>query len=120
MEWLRSKAKRLSLLALFALAMQIGLSFGHTHVAAWFGDRTQIATAAPASGGTSDHHDAADAICAICVTTAMAASGLHTAAPVLPLPVRFAAVDFVSSLSTDAPRFRTAAFHSRGPPLLLT
>src|SRR3569833_3229902 len=103
MTWVRSKAKRLSVLALFALAMQIGLSFGHTHVAAWFGDRTQIA-ANSSIGGTSDHHDAADAICAICVTTAMAASGLHAAAPVLPLPVRFAAIDFVSSLSTDAPR----------------
>jgi hypothetical protein len=119
MAWVRSKAKRLSLLALFALAMQIGLSFGHTHVAAWSADRTQIAANSPA-GDTSGHHDAADAVCAICVTTAMAASGLHTAVPVLPLPVRFAAIDFVSSLSTDAPRFRTAAFHSRGPPLLLT
>ena len=29
--WLRTKAKRLSLLALFALALQLGLSFGHTH-----------------------------------------------------------------------------------------
>lgn len=118
MGWLRSEAKRLSLLALFALAMQIGLSFGHTHVAAWSADRSQIATAAPASGGTSGHHDV-DAICSICVTTAMAANGLHAAAPVLPLPVRFAAIDFASSLSTDAPRLRTAAFHSRGPPLLL-
>lgn len=117
MEWLRSKAKRLSLLALFALAMQIGLSFGHTHVAAWSADRTQIATNSSADG-TPDHHDA-DAICSICVTTAMAANGLHAVAPVLPLPVRFAAIDFASSLSTDAPRLRTAAFHSRGPPLLL-
>lgn len=119
MTWVRSKAKRLSLLALFALALQIGLSFGHTHVAAWSADRTQIATAAPATGGTSGHHDA-DAICAICITAAMTASGLNAAAPVLPLPVRFAAIDFVASFSTDAPRLRAAAFHSRGPPLLLT
>jgi hypothetical protein len=117
MEWLRSKAKRLSLLALFALAMQIGLSFGHTHVAAWSADATQIAANSSADG-TSGHHDA-DAICAVCVTPAMVANGLHAAAPALPLPVRFAAIDFASSLSTDAPRLRTAAFHSRGPPLLL-
>jgi len=119
MTWVRSKAKRLSLLALFALAMQIGLSFGHTHVSAWSADATQVATNS-STGGTSDHHDAADAICAICVTTAMAANGLHAAAPTLPLPHRFTAVDFATSPATDAPRLRAAAFHSRGPPLLLT
>jgi hypothetical protein len=119
MTWVRSKAKRLSLLALFALAMQLGLSFGHTHVAAWSADRTQIATAAPATGDAPAAHHA-DAVCAICVTAAVAASGLHAAAPVLPLPARFATVDFVASLSTDAPRRRAAAFHSRGPPSILT
>lgn len=119
MTWVRSKAKRLSLLALFALAMQIGLSFGHTHVAAWSADRTQIASSS-STGGTSDHHDAADAICAICVTTAMAASGLHAAAPVLPLPASFATVAFAPFALKDTPRARAAAFHSRGPPLSLT
>jgi len=119
MSWVRSKAKRLSLLALFALAMQLGLSFGHTHATAWSADRTQIATTAPDTGNAPVHHDA-DAICSICVTTAMAASGLHAASPVLPLPAHFATVDFIASLSTDAPRLRTAAFHSRGPPLILT
>jgi hypothetical protein len=119
MEWLRSKAKRLSLLALFALAMQIGLSFGHTHVAAWSADATQIA-ANSSTGGTSGHHDAADAICAICVTTAMAANGLHAAVPVLPLPASFSTVAFTPLDQKIAPRTRTAAFHSRGPPSFLT
>ncbi len=118
MEWLRSKAKRLSLLALFALAMQIGLSFGHTHVAAWSADATQIAASSSADG-TSGHNDA-DAICAVCVTTAMAASGLHAAVPVLPLPASFSTVAFAPPALKDTPRARTAAFHSRGPPLLLT
>jgi len=116
MGWIRSKAKRLSLLALFALAMQIGLSFGHTHVAAWSADRTQIAANA-STGGPSAHHDAADAICAVCVTAAMAASGLHTATPVLPLPASFSTAVFTPLASQNAPRSRTAAFHSRGPPL---
>lgn len=117
MEWVRSKAKRLSLLALFALAMQIGLSFGHTHVAAWSANATQIA-ANSSTGGTPDHHDA-DAICAVCVTTAMAANGLHAAAPVLPLPASFSTAAFAPLALKDTPRARTAAFHSRGPPLLL-
>ncbi|MBN9604342.1 MAG: hypothetical protein J0G33_15580 [Afipia felis] len=118
MDWVRSKAKRLSLLALFALAMQIGLSFGHTHVAAWSADRTQIA-ANSSTGGPSAHHDA-DAICAVCVTTAMTASGLHAAAPVLPLPASFSAVAFALLALNDAPPARTAAFHSRAPPAVLT
>jgi len=116
MEWVRAKAKWLSLLALFALAMQIGLSFGHTHVAAWSADRTQIATSS-STGAPSAHHDAADAICAVCVTAAMAASGLHAAAPALPLPVSFSTVVFTPLEAKNAPRSRTAAFHSRGPPL---
>lgn len=118
MAWVRSKAKRLSLLALFALAMQIGLSFSHTHVAAWSVDATQIAANSSADG-TPGHHDAADAVCAICVTTAMAASGLHAAAPTLSLPASFSAVAFTPLGLKIAPRARTGAFHSRGPPLLL-
>lgn len=118
MEWVRTKARRLSLLALFALAMQLGLSFGHTHVAAWSADTTQIA-ANTSNGGTSGHHDA-DAICTICITTAMAANGLHAAAPTLPLPASFITFSFAPRDLNIAPNTRTAAFHSRGPPLLLT
>jgi hypothetical protein len=99
--------------------MQIGLSFGHTHVAAWSADATQV-SANSSTGGTSDHHDAADAICPICVTTAMAANGLHAAAPTLPLPTSFTTFAFAPRHLNTAPRARTAAFHSRGPPLLLT
>jgi hypothetical protein len=119
MDWVRSKAKRLSLLALFALAMQIGLSFGHTHVAAWSADAAQIATAAPNTNHAPTHHDA-DALCAICVTAAMAASALHAAAPALPLPASFSTVAFAPPALQDTPRARTAAFHSRGPPAVLT
>ena len=35
MNWVRGEAKRLSLLALFALAIQFGFSFGHIHADAW-------------------------------------------------------------------------------------
>lgn len=119
MDWVRTKARWLSLLALFALAMQIGLSFGHTHVAAWSGDRTQVA-ANSSTSGTSDHHDAADAICAICITAAMAANGLHAAIPTLPLPVSFTTLAFAPRDLNIAPNTRTSAFHSRAPPFLLT
>jgi hypothetical protein len=118
MDWVRSKAKRLSLLALFALAMQIGLSFDHTHVAARSADATQIA-ANSSSGNPSAHHDA-DALCAVCVSAAMAASGLHAAAPVLSLPASFSTAAFAPLALKDAPRARAAAFHSRGPPSALT
>ena len=118
MGWLRTKARGLSLLALFALAMQFGLSFGHTHVSAAPTDVTAIA-ASQSSSDTPDHHDA-DALCVVCITTAMTANALSPTGPALPLPVSLATVSFVSFSLTDAPRARTVAFHSRGPPTFLT
>jgi len=117
MGWLRTKARGLSLLALFALAMQFGLSFGHTHVSAAPADATAIA-ASQSSSDTPDHHDA-DALCIVCIVTAMTANALSPIGPALPLPVSFSTVAFVSFSLTEAPRARTAAFHSRGPPAFL-
>jgi hypothetical protein len=117
MGWLRAKARRLSLLALFALAMQFALSFGHTHVTAAPANTTIAASGT--SSDAPDHHDA-DALCVICIATAMTANALSPAGPALPLPVSLATVTFVSFSLMEAPRARTAAFHPRGPPSLLT
>ncbi|MDO8981832.1 MAG: DUF2946 domain-containing protein, partial [Afipia sp.] len=56
MNWLRSKAKRLSLLALFALALQLGLSFGHTHHDVAEPGISVSASLSPASTPDADHN----------------------------------------------------------------
>ncbi len=72
MKWLRSNARRLSLLALFALALQFGLSFGHFHADRLAG-AAAISNHASASTPDSGHdQDNPDDFCAICATIAMA------------------------------------------------
>jgi hypothetical protein len=120
MKWFRSNIKRVTHVALFALAIQFALSFGHFHGAA-----AQIAAAAqvahsvsapkPASDQGSDEHPGD--ICAICVVMAMANSVLFAAAPVVLLP---RAVDL--SYATAAAEFVRAAhpragFQPRAPPI---
>ena len=136
MKWFRSNIKQGSRLALFALAVQFALSFGHFH-----------ATAAPAAPGIqsgaaqsgisyagilaapgavsksprqapsdSDQHQHPDDFCAICAVVAMANAVLFAAPPVLLLPQ---AVEF-QYLATDAgfvsPNSARVAFQPRAPP----
>ncbi|MGL5165022.1 MAG: DUF2946 family protein [Afipia sp.] len=115
MNWLRSKAKRLSLLALFALALQFGLSFGHFHndlaVAAASASQSQAST----PDTDHDQHAHRD-LCAICSTVAMTSNAVTTATPSLPLPLTFAAYRAVLDPESVAPDSRRGAFRSRAPP----
>jgi hypothetical protein len=73
--WLRTKAKRLSLLALFALALQLGLSFGHTHANVAVAGISASGSQSQASTPDADHdQDVHRDLCAICATIAMASS----------------------------------------------
>lgn len=115
MNWLRSKAKRLSLLALFALALQLGLSFGHTH--------HDVAVAGIAAGQSqastpdTDHdHDVHRDLCAICATMAMANSLIAAASPSLPVPLTVASRQTAFHYEAIAGDARRSAFRSRAPP----
>ena len=131
MKWLRSNIKHGSRLALFALALQFALSFGHFHAGA--------ALAAPAmqsglANGVSivdavgedaqqqppSNHDSdrqpSDA-CAICAVLALANAMLFATPPLLLLPQ---AIEILH-LSTDAEFIHLnsarVAFQPRAPPL---
>ncbi|KWV56452.1 hypothetical protein AS156_04360 [Bradyrhizobium macuxiense] len=139
MKWFRRHIRTGSRLALFALAVQFVLSFGHFHPLA-------AAEAAPAvqtglsqldfayigTSATPDlaievvqkqppaHHDKDQQpsdYCAICAVISMAGSVLVAAPPVLLLPE---AVEFLRR-TTDAEflhlKSAPAAFRSRAPPL---
>jgi hypothetical protein len=108
-------------LALFALALQIALSFGHVHP----GDFRHAGSALAAAAGTSSapsapaHHPVNDAddYCAVCATIHLAATSLLP--QTLPLPVPFAAraVEHVNYTAATFFPTRRAPFQSRAPPL---
>ena len=131
MKWLRSNIKHGSRLALFALALQFALSFGHFH-----GGAAQAAPAMqsglangvsivdavgedaqqqPASNHDSDQRPS-DA-CAICAVVALANTMLFATPPLLLLPQ---AIEILH-LSTDAEFIHLnsarVAFQPRAPPV---
>jgi hypothetical protein len=136
MKRLRSNIKHVSRLALFALAVQFALSFGHFHgVAAEAASVAQLGLAlseyraarnlaAPIAQNLSTPQPASDHgsgehpgdICAICIVMAMANAALFaTPSVVLPRAVDFsygtAAAEFVRVASVRA------GFQPRAPPI---
>ena len=116
MNWFRSNIRHGSRLALFALAIQFALSFGHFH-----GISAQAAPAIQqASQQAPSNHDPdqqpTDA-CAICAVMALANAVLFATPPLLLLPQ---AVEFLY-LTTDAEFIHLdsahTAFQSRAPPV---
>jgi hypothetical protein len=118
MNWLRSKAKKLSLLALFALALQLGLSFGHIHH-----DVAEPGIAVSASlplastpDADHDHQGPHRDLCAICATVAMAHSLIAATPPSLTLPLTLAELHTAYHPEAIASDSRRSAFRSRAPP----
>jgi len=118
MKWLRSNIKHGSRLALFALAVQFALSFGHFHAIAAQaapGMPQAAQSQQPASGHDSDRQS--NDGCAICAVVAMANTVTFATPPLLLLPQ---AVEF-SYLTTDAEPVQLnavrVAFQPRAPPI---
>ena len=115
--WLRTKAKRLSLLALFALALQLGLSFGHSHNDVALAGISAPAGQSQASTPDIDHdQDLHRDLCAICVTIAMANAGVSSAPPALPVPPAITALRTAFYPETITAAARPVGFRSRAPP----
>jgi hypothetical protein len=132
MKWFRSNIRSGSRTALFALAIQLVLSFGHFH-GIGAPAAAALQSSAPASSSAivaldrlsrpaqpqpaSDHDSDHDDICAICAVMALASAVLFATPPVLPVPH---AVEF-SYLITDTEfaysNSLRVAFQPRAPPL---
>jgi hypothetical protein len=122
MKWFRSNIKQGSRLALFALAIQFVLSFGHFHGVAHaastvpsIASLSAPSSSQPAPDQDSDRH--ANDGCAICAVIAMANTALFSAPPLLRLPE---AAEFLY-LTTDAEFVHLnavrVAFQPRAPPI---
>lgn len=123
MSWMRSKVRQAALLALFALAVQLALSFGHFH-----GDGLVHASSLTAQAAASQqvstlfsssdpHPDGlADDYCAICASIELLDTLVAAVAPALPVPPTFAIRTETASTDFILPELPRAAFRSRAPP----
>jgi hypothetical protein len=125
MRWIRSHRRLGSRLALFALAVQIVLSFGHVHL-----DKIAPPSAATSAVSLLDtaprdkapvapgHHGGANDFCAICATIALVASSVLPEAAQLAPPL---AAPFTRLGECEAARPAFAlpfSFQARAPPAI--
>jgi hypothetical protein len=124
MRWFRDTIRQGSWLALIALAINLGLSFGHFHAINGKVSGHWIASVAASvatpddsqkQGAPDDSH--ADYLCPICMAATAMANGLASTPPALPLEFANVSVDRTIErilVLVEPPR---AAFQSRGPPI---
>jgi hypothetical protein len=101
---------------MFALVVQLALSFGHFHaVAAPTAPSMQSTQQLPLPGPDSDQHP--DDFCAICAVIALASTAMAAAPPALPTPQAFELTHPLLDATFVHVRSARAAFQSRAPPL---
>jgi hypothetical protein len=125
MRWFRDTIRPSTWLALIALAVNLGLSFGHFHAidAKASGSRIEAVAASivsPDDGqrrGNSPDDSHADYLCPICVAATAMAGALASASPTL--SPEFANVAVERTIEPILARVEPsrAAFQPRGPPI---
>jgi len=109
---------------MFALAIQLAVSFGHVHLEGVA--RTDAAGVALATAGRASQSLVAlqpgtaggdDDYCPICASVFLTANSFVPQAPVLPVPSVSNAVEHFISNAPVFVVFRRLAFQSRAPPL---
>jgi hypothetical protein len=122
MSWFRSRGRWGAGLALFALACQLVLSFGHVHAGQFVSSAaaaaSQSATASADKGPTAPAHPEglADEFCAICSLINLAGSLMPSTAPALHVPM---AVGLTSSEYAVTPALTVSSrtqIQARAPP----
>ncbi len=113
----RSWRRRGGWAALFALALQIALSFGHLHPLHTASAPTLMAQAeGPLHSGGGDPRDCAQDICAICVSISLASTVTLPPPLILAAPVAtYAVIEFRRSTVVQ-PRLPQHPFQTRAPP----
>ena len=101
-------------LALFALGLQLFLSFGHEHAEDFAAARTAVAQnqTAPQNAPGGDHDDG----CAICAVMHMVRTSLLPVAPSVALPADILSAVFAAADLTALPPLARQFFQARAPP----
>ena len=131
MKWLRSNIKHGSRLALFTLALQFALSFGHFHggaaqaapaVQSGSANSLSVADTAsedaqqqPASNHDSDQQQGD--VCAICAVLALANAMLFATPPLLLLPQAIEILYLITDAEFAHLNSARVAFQPRAPPI---
>jgi hypothetical protein len=122
MSWIRTHRRFGGTLALFALALQLVLSFGHVHardLAGIPGSAVAQAQVTVPHGPDGDRADPAhDAYCAVCATIALSGSLTLPTLPALLAPSNSTDASHWYRLADRRDRFDHALFSARAPPLV--
>jgi Protein of unknown function (DUF2946) len=126
MRWFRSRSRVGSYLALFALAFQLAVSFGHVHLD-HVGPASAGATALASTRASADdlnapssptgHEDRPDDFCPICTLIHLAGAIMPADTPPLPLPSIFARSRLEAAVQFDFAASLSVLFQARAPPL---
>ena len=121
MRWFRANRRFSGTLALFALALQFTLAFGHIHLREFAGvpgvaAAQRLATTADPTGNNSTGHSADD-YCLICATTNLAGTLVLPDLVALPVPVQSTDTSYAHVCSVVCGRIDHALFRARAPPL---
>jgi hypothetical protein len=126
MGWFRSRSRVGACLALFALAFQLAVSFGHVHlerIAPLSAGASALAGAqpsaddlsAPSNPGGREHR--ADDLCPICTLIHLAGALVPAEMPSLPLPTVFGRLRLEAAADFDLTTSHAALFRARAPPI---
>ena len=126
MRWLRSRKRSGSYLALFALAFQLAVSFGHVHVeriAPPSVGASALAGAQPsaddlnAPSNPTGREGLADDHCPICTLIHLAGTLVPAEMSSLPLPTVFSRLRLELAAEFDLTASHAALFRARAPPI---
>jgi hypothetical protein len=126
MSWFRSRSRFGSYLALFALAFQLAVSFGHVHLEhiAPVSAGASALTGAPPSANDftapskpTGRQDLADDCCPICTLIHLAGALVPAEMPSLPLPAVFGRLRLEAAAEFDLTASQGAPFRARAPPI---
>ena len=126
MGWFRLRSRSGSYLALFALAFQLAVSFGHVHlerIAPPSAGTSALAGAQPsaddlnAASNPTGREDLADDCCPICTLIHLAGALVPAEMPSLPLPAVVGRLRLEAAAEFDLTASHAALFRARAPPI---
>src|SRR5262245_1993641 len=126
MRWFRSRSRLGAYLALFALAFQLAVSFGHVHLKGVAPPSVGTGVLAGARPSPADlnapskpagHEHPADDHCPICTLIHLAGALVPAEAPSLPLPTVFGRLRLELAAEFDLTAPHAALFRARAPPI---
>ena len=119
MRWFRSNRGTSGALALFALALQIALAFGHIHQRDFAGVPSVVVAQATATDPPSDHNNghSTDDCCLICAAAKLAGTLVLPSQVALVLPISSTDTSYGHFCAAPCSRMDHALFRARAPPL---